>query len=261
LQLSGQAAIVTGGASGLGAETARVLARAGAKVAVVDMNLEKATAVAAEINMETATAVASGFAIQCDVSDAASAEAAMGAAREKHGPARILVNCAGIAPAKRIVGREGAMPLEDFAKVIQVNLLGTFNMMRLAAAEMSKLDPIGEERGVIISTASVAAYEGQIGQAAYSASKGGVAALTLPAARELAQFGVRVLAIAPGIFLTPMLMAMPEDVQKSLGASVPFPKRLGQPAEYAALVRHMIENPYMNGEVVRLDGAMRMPPK
>jgi NAD(P)-dependent dehydrogenase (short-subunit alcohol dehydrogenase family) len=252
LQLSGQAAIVTGGASGLGAETARVLGRAGARVAVVDMNLESAVAVTTEIG---------GLAIQCDVSDAASAEAAMRAAREKHGPARILVNCAGIAPAKRIVGREGAMSLDDFAKVIQVNLVGTFNMMRLAAAEMSKLEPIGEERGVIISTASVAAYEGQIGQAAYSASKGGVAALTLPAARELAQFGVRVLAIAPGIFLTPMLTAMPEDVQKSLGASVPFPKRLGQPAEYAALVRHMIENPYLNGEVVRLDGALRMPPK
>ncbi|HEV2200660.1 MAG TPA: SDR family NAD(P)-dependent oxidoreductase [Bryobacteraceae bacterium] len=252
MQLNGQSAIVTGGASGLGAETARVLARAGAKVAVVDMNLENAVTVTREIG---------GLAIQCDVSDAASAEAAVAAAREKHGPARILVNCAGIAPAKRIVGREGAMPLHDFSKVIQVNLVGTFNMMRLAAAEMSKLDPIGEERGVIISTASVAAYEGQIGQAAYSASKGGVAALTLPAARELAQFGVRVLAIAPGIFLTPMLAAMPEDVQKSLGASVPFPKRLGQPAEFAALVRHMIENPYLNGEVVRLDGALRMPPK
>jgi NAD(P)-dependent dehydrogenase (short-subunit alcohol dehydrogenase family) len=252
LLLNGQAAIVTGGASGLGAETARMLVQAGARVAVVDVNMESATLVAAGIG---------GFAIRCDVSDAASAEAAMSAAREKHGAVRILVNCAGSAPAKRIVGRDGAMPLEDFAKVIQVNLVGTFNMMRLAAAEMSKLDPIGEERGVIISTASVAAYEGQIGQAAYSASKGGVAALTLPAARELAQFGVRVLAIAPGIFLTPMLMAMPEDVRRSLGASVPFPKRLGQPAEYAALVRHMIENPYLNGEVVRLDGALRMPPK
>ena len=243
---------MTGGASGLGAETVRVLARAGAKVAVADLNLERARAVADEVG---------GFAIQCDVSDAASAEAAIAAARERHGPARILVNCAGIAPAKRIVGREGAMPLDDFAKVIQVNLVGTFNMLRLAAAEMSKLEPIGEERGVIISTASVAAYEGQIGQAAYSASKGGVAALTLPAARELAQFGVRVLAIAPGIFLTPMLAAMPEDVQKSLGASVPFPKRLGQPTEFAALVRHMIENPYLNGEVIRLDGALRMPPR
>ena len=252
MQLHGQAAIVTGGASGLGAETARTLARAGAKVAVIDLNLEKAAMVAQEIG---------GAAIQCDVSDAASAQTAIGAAREKHGPARILVNCAGIAPAKRIVGREGAMPLGDFTNVIHVNLVGTFNMLRLAAAEMSKLEPVGEERGVIISTASVAAYEGQIGQAAYSASKGGVAAMTLPAARELAQFGVRVLAIAPGIFLTPMLMAMPEDVQKSLGASVPFPKRLGQPAEYAALVLHMIENPYLNGEVVRLDGALRMPPK
>jgi NAD(P)-dependent dehydrogenase (short-subunit alcohol dehydrogenase family) len=252
LNLNGQAAIVTGGASGLGAETARTLHRAGAKVAVLDLNVEKAREVARSIG---------GLAIHCDVADPSSAADAIAAARERNGPARILVNCAGIAPGKRIVGREGPMPLEDFIRVIQVNLIGTFNMMRLAAAEMAKLDPIEEERGVIVSTASVAAFEGQVGQAAYSASKGGVASLTMPAARELSQFGIRVLAIAPGIFLTPMLQAMPEEVQKSLGASVPFPKRLGQPAEYAALVQHCIENAYLNGEVIRLDGALRLPPR
>ena len=252
MNLNGQAAIVTGGASGLGAETARRLARGGAKVAVLDLNTEKANGVASEFG---------GIAISCDVSDAASAEAAVAEARAKYGAARILVNCAGIGPAKRIVGREGAMPLQDFVKVIQVNLVGTFNMMRLAAAAMSKLDPIGDERGVIVSTASIAAFEGQVGQAAYSASKGGVAALTLPAAREFAQIGVRVMAIAPGIILTPMLTALPEEVQQSLGASVPFPKRLGQPSEFAALVQHIIENEYLNGEVIRLDGALRMPPR
>lgn len=252
MNLKGQTAIVTGSASGLGAETARALAAAGAMVAVVDVNLEKAKAVANEIN---------GIAIACDVSDAASAEAAVAAAREKHGAARILVNCAGIAPAKRIVSKEGAMPLEDFSKVIRVNLIGTFNMMRLAAADMTKLDAIDGERGVIVSTASVAAFEGQIGQAAYSASKGGVASLTLPAAREFSQFGIRVLAIAPGIMLTPMMTSMPEEVQQSLGASVPFPKRLGKPSEFAALVRHIVENQYLNGEVIRLDGALRMPPR
>ena len=252
MNLSGQAAIVTGGASGLGAETARVLAAAGAKVAVVDVNAEKANAVAAEIN---------GLGIKCDVSDAASAEAAFITAREKHGAARVLINCAGIGPAKRIVGKDGPMPLEDFAKVIRVNLIGTFNMMRLAAADMTKLEPMDGERGVIVSTASVAAFEGQVGQAAYSASKGGVAGLTLPAAREFAQFGIRVMAIAPGIMLTPMLLSLPEEVQQSLGASVPFPKRLGQPSEFAALVRHIVENQYLNGEIIRLDGALRLPPR
>ena len=252
MKLAGTAAIVTGGASGLGAETARALAWAGAKVAVVDVNLDQAKTVAGEIG---------GLAIPCDVTDAGGAESAVGIAREKHGPARVLVNCAGIAPGKRIVGREGPMLLADFTRVIQVNLIGTFNMMRLAAADMTKLEPIGDERGVIVSTASVAAFEGQIGQAAYSASKGGVASLTLPAARELAQFGIRVLAIAPGIMLTPMMTGMSEEVQKSLGASVPFPKRMGRPAEYAALVLHCIENEYLNGEVIRLDGALRMPPR
>ncbi len=256
MKIEGQAAVVTGGASGLGAETARALARAGARVSILDVNLDQAQAVAGQIG---------GAAIPCDVTDASSAESAIRIAREKHGPARVLVNCAGIAPGKRIVGREGPMPLVDFTRVIQVNLVGTFNMMRLAAAGMSTLEPVsessGDERGVIVSTASVAAFEGQIGQAAYAASKGGVASLTMPAARELAQFGIRVLAIAPGIMLTPMMTGMTEEVQKSLGASVPFPKRMGRPSEYAALVLHCIENEYLNGEVIRLDGALRMPPR
>ncbi len=252
MNIKGHAAIVTGGASGLGAETARALARAGAKVSILDVNLDQAKRVAVEIE---------GEAIPCDVTDASSAESALSVAREKHGPARVLVNCAGIAPGKRIVGREGPMPLSDFTKVIQVNLIGTFNMLRLAAADMSKLEAVGDERGVIVSTASVAAFEGQIGQAAYAASKGGVAALTMPAARELAQFGIRVLAIAPGIMLTPMMAGMTQEIQDSLGASVPFPKRMGKPSEYAALVLHCIENEYLNGEVIRLDGALRMPPR
>ncbi len=250
--LKSQAAIVTGAASGLGAETARALARAGAKVAILDLNLDQAKAVAEEIG---------GVAIPCDVTDAASAESAVAMAREKHGAARVLVNCAGIAPGKRIVGRDGPMPLADFTKVIQVNLIGTFNLMRLAAADMSKLEPFGDERGVIVSTASVSAYEGQIGQAAYAASKGGVASMTLPAARELAQFGIRVMAIAPGVMRTPMMAGMTEEIQRSLDASVPFPKRMGHPAEYAALVLHIIENGYLNGEVIRLDGALRMQPR
>ncbi len=250
MKLNGTAAIVTGGASGLGAATAARLVEGGAKVAILDWKVDPAAAAPGTL------------AIRCDVSDAASAEAAIALARETHGPARILVNCAGIAPAKRIVGRDGPMPLSDFAQVIQVNLIGTFNMIRLAAADMTKLDPMeDDERGVIVSTASVAAFEGQIGQAAYAASKGGVASLTLPAARELAQFGVRVLSIAPGIFATPMIFGMPDEVQKSLAASIPFPKRLGSPADYASLVLHCIANRYLNGEVIRLDGATRMPPR
>jgi NAD(P)-dependent dehydrogenase (short-subunit alcohol dehydrogenase family) len=253
MELKGQAAIVTGGASGLGAATAKHLAGAGVRVAVLDRNAEAAAAVAAEIG---------GVGISCDVSDAAAAEEAIARAAKDHGPARILVNCAGIAEGKRIVGREGAMPLGEFERVIRVNLIGTFNMMRLAAAEMSKLEPLSDgERGVIISTASVAAFEGQIGQAAYASSKGGVASLTLPAARELAQFGIRVLAIAPGLFMTPMMEGLPEEVQQSLAASVPFPKRLGDPSEYAALVAHCVTNIALNGEVIRLDGALRMAPK
>ncbi len=253
MDIKGQAAIVTGGASGLGAATARTLAAGGAKVAIVDVNAKAAAEVAIDIN---------GIAIACDVADSGAAEAAVKKAAADHGPARILVNCAGVGPAKRIVGRDGPMPLADFEHVIRINLIGTFNMMRLAAAAMQPLAPLADgERGVIVSTASIAAFEGQIGQSAYSSSKGGVAALTLPAAREFAQFGIRVLAIAPGIFGTPMLRALPQEVQDSLGAAVPFPKRLGEPREYAALVMHCIHNSYLNGEVIRLDGALRLAPR
>jgi NAD(P)-dependent dehydrogenase (short-subunit alcohol dehydrogenase family) len=250
--LSGVAAIVTGGGSGLGRATAEALAARGAKVAVFDLNPAAA---------EEAAKAIGGLALVGDVADEASAGAAVAKAAEAHGAARVLVNCAGVGVAKRVVGREGPQPLAEFEKVIRVNLIGTFNMIRLAAAGMSTLEPIGDERGVVISTASIAAFDGQIGQAAYSASKGGVAAMTLPIARELAQFGVRVNTIAPGIFLTPMLLGLPQAAQDSLGASVPFPARLGQPAEYAALAIHIIENSYLNGETIRIDGALRMAPK
>ncbi|MCP3392877.1 SDR family NAD(P)-dependent oxidoreductase [Bradyrhizobium sp. CCGB12] len=251
--LKDQAAIVTGGASGLGAATARKLAAQGAKVAVCDLNAKLAETVAAEIK---------GVAVTCDVSDAASAEAAIAQATKAVGAPRVLVNCAGIGVAKRVVGRDGPMALADFDKVIKVNLIGTFNMLRLAAAEMSKLEPQATgERGVIINTASVAAYDGQIGQSAYSASKGGIVGMTLPIARELAQFGVRVLTIAPGLFLTPLLANLPQEAQDSLAAAIPFPRRLGNADEFAALALHMVENPYLNGEVVRLDGSLRMAPK
>ena len=253
MQLKDQAAIVTGGASGLGAATARRLAAQGAKVAVCDLNAKLAETVAAEIG---------GVAVICDVSDAASAEAAIAKAAAAHGPARVLVNCAGIGVAKRVIGKEGPMALADFDKVIKVNLIGSFNMLRLATADMSKLEPLSTgERGVVISTASVAAYDGQIGQSAYSASKGGIVAMTLPIARELAQFGIRVLTIAPGLFLTPLLANLPQEAQDSLAASIPFPRRLGQADEFASLALHMIDNPYLNGEVVRLDAALRMAPR
>ena len=253
MQLKDQAAIVTGGASGLGSATARRLAAQGAKVAVCDLNAKLAETVADEIG---------GVAVVCDVSDAASAETAIAAAAKAHGPARVLVNCAGIGVAKRVISKEGPMALTDFDRVIKVNLIGSFNMLRLATAAMSKLEPLSTgERGVVISTASIAAYDGQIGQAAYSASKGGVVAMTLPIARELAQFGIRVNAIAPGIFMTPMMSGLPQPAQDSLGASVPFPARLGQPAEYAALAIHIVENGYLNGETIRIDGALRMAPK
>jgi NAD(P)-dependent dehydrogenase (short-subunit alcohol dehydrogenase family) len=253
MDIAGQAAIVTGGASGLGAATARALAAAGAKVAVLDTNEPAAAGVAGEIG---------GLAVACDVASSDGVEAAVRKAAAAHGAARVLVNCAGVGPAKRIVGRDGPMPLAEFERAIRINLVGTFNCLRLAAAGMQALAPLADgERGVIVSTASVAAFEGQIGQAAYSASKGGVAALTLPAAREFAQFGIRVLAIAPGIFHTPMMQGLPQEAQDSLGASVPYPKRLGQPAEFADLVLHMVRNRYLNGEVVRLDGALRMAPR
>ena len=252
MDVSGVSAIVTGAASGLGAATARALAAGGAKVAVMDLNMDVASEVATDIG---------GIAIRCDVASADSAEQAVADARDKQGPARILVCCAGIAPPKKIVGRNGPQALEDFAKIININLIGSFNMMRLAATDMLALDALDTgERGVMINTASIAAFEGQVGQAAYAASKGGVASMTLPAAREFASKGIRVLAIAPGIFGTPMLFGLPQDVQDSLGASVPFPSRLGDPAEYAKLAMHMIDNVMLNGEVVRLDGALRMQP-
>ncbi len=253
MDIKGHAAVVTGGASGLGAATAAELAHAGAKVACLDVNIDGARAVAEKIG---------GCAVLCDVTDAEQAATALAEAKGKHGVARILIHCAGIGPARRIVGRDGPMPLDDFERVIKINLIGTFNMMRLIAADMQGMSPLADgERGVIVSTASVAAFEGQIGQAAYASSKGGVAALTMPAAREFAQFGIRVNAIAPGIFHTPMLFALPEEAQKSLAASVPFPKLLGRPEQFAALARHIVENTYLNGEVIRLDGALRMAPR
>jgi NAD(P)-dependent dehydrogenase (short-subunit alcohol dehydrogenase family) len=253
MDIKGHAAIVTGGGSGLGAATAEMLAQAGAKVALLDVNMDAANAHAKKIG---------ALAIKCDVADSSSAEAALKEANGKNGVARILVNCAGIGVAKRIVGRDGAQPLADYERVIRINLIGTFNTLRLFAVDLSRADPLeAGERGIAINTASVAAFDGQVGQAAYSSSKGGIVALTLPAARELAQFGIRVCAIAPGIFLTPMLLGLSEEVQKSLAASVPFPQLLGKPEEYASLARHMIENRYLNGEVVRLDGALRMAPK
>ncbi|PWC31600.1 SDR family NAD(P)-dependent oxidoreductase [Azospirillum sp. TSO22-1] len=253
MDIKGHAALVTGGGSGLGAATARRLAAAGARVALLDVNVDGAQALARELG---------GLAVRCDVADPDSAAAAVVEARAAHGPARVLVNCAGIGVAKRILGRDGPQPLGDFERVVRVNLLGSFNMLRLAASDMSGLEPLEDgERGVVVSTASVAAFEGQVGQAAYAASKGGVASMTLPAARELAQFGIRVMAIAPGLFLTPMMQGLPEEVQASLGASIPFPKRLGKPEEFADLVLTCVANRSLNGEVIRLDGALRLPPR
>ena len=253
MNLHGQAALVTGGASGLGAATAAALQKAGAKVALLDIN---------PAAIEAAAARTGALGVVCDVADADSAEAAIARAAATHGPARVLVNCAGIGTAGRIVGRDGPLGLPAFDKVIRVNLIGSFNMLRLAAHAMSSLDPLEDgERGVIINTASIAAYDGQIGQAAYASSKAGVVGLTLPAARELARFGIRVMTIAPGLFLTPMMMSLPEDVQKSLGDAVPYPSRLGAPEEYAALAMHIIANHMLNGETIRLDGALRMTPR
>ncbi len=253
MDIKGHAAVVTGGASGLGAATARMLAAAGAKVAIFDVNQKAAAEVAIDIN---------GISIHCDVTNSEQTEKAFASAAADHGTARILINCAGVGPARRIVGRDGPMPLAEFERVVSINLIGTFNAMRLAAAAMQSVSPLDEgERGIIICTASVAAYEGQIGQAAYAASKGGVVGLIMPAAREFAQFGIRVNGIAPGIFSTPMLHGLPEAAQQSLAAAVPFPKLLGQPPQYAALVRHIIENRYLNGETIRIDGALRMAPR
>lgn len=253
MDISGKTVFVTGAASGLGAETARALSGAGARAAVFDRDAEKGEAVAAELG---------GKFFAVDVSSADSAEAAVNAAVDALGPPSVLVNCAGIGTAARIVGREGPMALDAFSRVINVNLIGSFNMMRLCAHAMSLAEPdTNGQRGVIISTASVAAYDGQIGQAAYAASKGGIVALTLPAARELARFGIRVLTIAPGLFLTPLLAELPQEVQDGLASAIPNPSRLGKPSEFAALVRSMVENDYLNGEVVRLDGALRMAAK
>lgn len=253
MKIDGMPAIVTGAASGLGEGTARALAAKGAKVTLLDMNGDRLEQVAAEIG---------GLPIVCDVTDSAEAEAAVAKAHEAHGACAIAVNCAGIAPAAKIVGRDGPMELDAFRKVIEVNLIGTFNMLRLTAADMASREPNEDgERGVIVNTASIAAFEGQIGQAAYAASKGGVVGLTLPAAREFARTGVRVNAIAPGLFGTPMLLGMPQEVQDSLTSTLPFPQRFGKPEEYAALVVHMVENTVMNGECVRLDSALRMQPR
>ncbi len=250
MNLKNVSAIVTGGASGLGAATAKALAGGGAKVAILDMNFSRAQKVADEIG---------GIAIECNVASEDSAKSGLTTVKEKHGTAKVLVNCAGIGTSARIVGKNGPMPLADFTNVINVNLIGSFNMMRLAAAEMITTDPGQDgERGIIISTVSVAAYEGQIGQAAYAASKGGIVSLTLPAAREFAQFGIRVNAIAPGLFLTPLMNELSEDAKQSLAASIPFPKRLGSADEYAKLVLHIIDNSYINGEVIRIDGGLRM---
>jgi NAD(P)-dependent dehydrogenase (short-subunit alcohol dehydrogenase family) len=254
MNINGYTAVVTGGGSGLGAATARELAARGAHVAVVDVNADAARAVAGEIG---------GLGCACDITDAGAVEQTLERVSEELGAVRVLMNVAGIGGARRVVGRDGApMPLEDFRRVVEVNLIGTFNAIRLAAATMTALEPLEDgERGVIVNTASIAAYDGQVGQEAYAASKGGLVSLTLPLARDLAQHGVRVCTIAPGLFLTPLLHELPPEVQDSLAASIPFPKRLGKPEEFAALAAHIVGNAALNGEVIRLDGALRLPPR
>ncbi|WP_176594032.1 3-hydroxyacyl-CoA dehydrogenase [Sphingobium sp. EM0848] len=253
MDIKGTAAIVTGGASGLGKATAAMLASQGAKVAIFDMNEEAGKAAAAEIG---------GVFVSVNVADDASVSAALDTAEQAHGVARILVNCAGIAPAVKTVGKENVPhPLDIYRKTIEVNLIGTFNVISKFAARAVSVEDMDGERGVIVNTASVAAYDGQIGQAAYSASKGGVVGMTLPIARDLASHKIRVMTIAPGIFLTPMMEGFPQHVQDALGAQVPHPSRLGKPAEYAQLVESIIRNPMLNGEVIRLDGAIRMAPR
>jgi NAD(P)-dependent dehydrogenase (short-subunit alcohol dehydrogenase family) len=251
MKISGCVALVTGGASGLGLATARTLAESGAQVVILDIPSSPGAAAAAEFG---------GVFAPGDVTDEVSVAAAVDAAAEL-GPLRILVSCAGIGTPGRVIGRGGVLPLADFARVVQINLIGTFNVLRLAAEKMAATEPIGGERGVVVNTASAAAFDGQIGQAAYSASKGGVVGMTLPIARDLADKQIRVMTIAPGLFSTPMLAGLPQEAQDSLGSQVPHPSRLGQPSEYAALVRHIVENPMLNGEVIRLDGAIRMAPR
>jgi NAD(P)-dependent dehydrogenase (short-subunit alcohol dehydrogenase family) len=254
MNIQGQAALVTGGASGLGEATARELARLGAKVAVLDVNLELAQKVAADIG---------GIACPCDITSAESVTAAIARAAEAHGPARICMNIAGIGTAKRVVQKDGnPAPLEDFARVVTINLIGAYNVTRLFAAACAKLPALEDgERGVVLFTASVAAFDGQVGQQAYSASKGGLVGMTLPMARDLAQHGIRVCTIAPGLFATPLMKQLPEPVQQSLAASIPFPPRLGKPEEFAQLAAHIVTNTHLNGEVIRLDGALRMAPR
>lgn len=255
MQVKDRGFIVTGGGSGLGAATARRLVGAGARVLLVDLVPDAASALANELGANAAFAPA-------DVSDGASAEQVFAQFRSGFGPLSGLVNCAGVAPAEKVLGRDGPHRLESFARTVQINLVGSFNMARLAAAQMAESAPCDDgERGVIVNTASVAAFDGQIGQAGYAASKGGVVAMTLPLARELSRHGIRVMAIAPGIMETPMLTAMPTEVQDALGRSVPFPARMGRPEEFARLVQHIVENTYLNGEVIRLDGAIRMAAK
>jgi NAD(P)-dependent dehydrogenase (short-subunit alcohol dehydrogenase family) len=252
MEIRGNAFLITGGASGLGAATARLIAREGGKVALADLNEAAGNALAGELG---------GTFVKCDVSREEDAQRAVDAALGL-GKLVGLVNCAGVAPAVKTVGKDGPHPLEAFRRTVEINLIGTFNVLRLAAAAMAKNEPNAEgERGVIVNTASVAAFDGQIGQAAYAASKSGVAGMTLPIARDLARSGIRVMTIAPGIFETPMLLGMPKEVQDSLGAMVPFPSRLGKPDEYAMLVKQILDNPMLNGEVIRLDGAIRMQPK
>ncbi len=254
MDISGQIALVTGGGSGMGAATAKHLAAQGAKLAVLDLNLENAESIANEIG---------GIAIACDVSDTASVEAAIEKVTQELGVPRIVVNCAGICPASRVVGREEPHDISMFEKTLAVNLIGSFNVLRLCAQAMSTADALNDdgERGVIINTASVAAYDGQIGQAAYSASKGGLVGMTLPIAREVARFGIRILTIAPGLMETPMLSGMSEEVYNSLVATTLFPKRLGKPEEFSKLVQHICENTLLNGETIRLDGSIRLAPK
>lgn len=254
MHIQGQAALVTGGASGLGEATARELARLGAKVAVLDRNQALADKVAAEIG---------GIACACDITDTDSVNAALDKAAAAHGPARILMNVAGIGSAKRIVGKDGnPAPLEDFVRVVQINLIGSYNVSRLFAARCAKLDATeGGDKGVMVFTASAAAFDGQVGQQAYSASKGGLVGMTLPMARDLAQHGIRVCTLAPGLFATPLLLELPEPVQQSLAASIPFPNRLGKPSEFAELACHIVTNGHLNGEVIRIDGALRMAPR
>lgn len=252
MQLNNVPVIITGGGSGLGAATARAMAAKGAKVGILDVREEHAEGVAKEVK---------GVALAADVANEEQVKAAIAKAERAHGVARVLVNCAGIGTAVKTVSKTGAFPLDVFLRVINVNLVGSFNVLRLFAERLSTEKPIGEERGVVINTASVAAFDGQIGQAAYSASKGGVVGMTLPVARDLASYLIRVNTIAPGLFLTPLLMGLSEQARASLGAQVPHPARLGDPSEYGALAVHIVENPMLNGETIRLDGAIRMAPR